>query len=287
MTRLTAHDIRPIPGALLEYESDLIAKTGCSLRQVACKAMGLRENEVQGFFEKIRVAVIPVTAGEGLLKGFCSAVASIVTHVGCLSFVTEAHDIAGFNEALGRGADIVMLADDDCFIACHLQSRRIINNSDATGKGFARGLDLMAGGLNEQEVLVIGCGPVGQAAIRVLINLNAAVSVFDINLDRCLLFCRKIREKGHANIRIVSDLNQVLGTHDFILDASPAEDIIHATYISRQTHISAPGIPMGLDESAQAKIGNRLLHDSLQIGVATMTVGAAMAHKLNSPINHR
>jgi hypothetical protein len=44
-------------------------------------------------------------------------------------------------------------------------------------------------------------------------------------------------------------------------------------------------VPVGLDKEALLKIGNRLLHDPLQIGVATMTMWALKFH-INARFNY-
>jgi pyrrolysine biosynthesis protein PylD len=59
-----------------------------------------------------------------------------------------------------------------------------------------------------------------------------------------------------------------------IVDATPAAEIIDAEFISPQTFLTAPGMPLGLDRDALKKISDRLLHDPLQIGVATMGMAA-------------
>ena len=45
-----------------------------------------------------------------------------------------------------------MLADDERFVALHIRSRSIADNAVCTGKAFATGLSLMAGGLKGREV---------------------------------------------------------------------------------------------------------------------------------------
>ena len=46
---------------------------------------------------------------------------------------------------------------------------------------------------------------------------------------------------------------------------------------------AAPGVPCGVSERAKRRLGGRLIHDPLQIGVATMLVEAARcSDSLNS-----
>ena len=147
MTRLTIDDIINIATQLADYDKELIAKTGCSLRGIACHATDVEEDDIKNLLNDVVVGVIPITSGKGVIGGFCNAVKSIVSHIGCRTFIPQATDVAGLAEAFEKKADIIMLADDDRFVAIHIQSHRVIDNAVATGNGFVVGLNLMAKGL--------------------------------------------------------------------------------------------------------------------------------------------
>jgi pyrrolysine biosynthesis protein PylD len=281
VTRLATDDVKSIPAELADYDLELTVKTGCSLRGVACLAAGVQEEEIKDSLKNALIGVIPITGGEGVIAGFCDAVAGIVSHMGCKTFITQATDVAGLAEAFEKKADIIMLADDHRFIALHTASRQMAENAVATGKGFVAGLGLMAGDLKKKNVLVIGCGPVGRSATAELVAMRARVAVYDINSTRSIDLAVAIKQSSNVTIQIIKDLDQVLKSHKFIIDASPATDIIKARHITTDTYISAPGVPIGLDKEALLKIGNRLLHDPLQIGVATMVISAFKFHKQN------
>jgi pyrrolysine biosynthesis protein PylD len=285
VTRLATDDVKSIPAELSEYDTELTAKTGYSLRGVACLAAGVPEDEIKDHLQHARIGVIPITVGEGVIAGFCEAVAGINAHMGCKTFITRATDVAGLTEAFNKKADIVMLADDHQFIALHTATRQLIENAAATGIGFVAGLGLMADDLKKKNVLVIGCGPVGRSATAELMAMRACVSVYDINSKRSIDLAEALKQSSNLTIQIIRDLDQALKRHKFIIDASPATDIIHARHITADTVISAPGVPVGLDKEALLKIGNRLLHDPLQIGVATMTMWALKFH-INARFNY-
>ena len=61
------------------------------------------------------------------------------------------------------------------------------------------------------------------------------------------------------------------------VEATDAAGIINAVDISPQTFIAAPGVPLGLSRDAQYKCSDRLIHDPLQIGVATMVLNACQS----------
>ena len=274
MTRLTTADIRTIADNLADYDADLVAGTGHSLRGIACSAAGISEAQFDKTIGNLVVAVIPVTSGIGLIGKFCDAVRSISCHLGANTFITQATDVAGLAEAIEKKADIVLLSDDDRFIALQVQSCRIIDNADATANGYVAGLNLMTGGLKDRDVLVIGCGPVGLGATKSLLRMGARVSLYDIAPSNSQNLAAKIKSACNSDILIENDLETALSEHQLIIDASPAANIIQAHHITPDTYISAPGIPLGLSDKARLKISNRLVHDPLQIGVATMVAFA-------------
>jgi pyrrolysine biosynthesis protein PylD len=270
MTRLRSNDIAGITSELKAYDQELIAKTGHNLKQIACHAVNLKTAAVEKRVPGIRVGVVPVRWGQGLIKGFCEATAGILRHLGFDTFVTGQTDISGLAEACETKADVIFLSDDNDFVALNTQTRQHVHNADATGKGFAAGLDLMTSGLADQHVLVLGCGPVGRSATSALLSYDAIPSIYDINSDYSRELMRSIAGSDSDKITIEPDFYPALAGHTLIVDATNATEIIHAADISTQTFIAAPGIPLGLSCNALKKVSDRLLHDPLQIGVATM-----------------
>ena len=132
--------------------------------------------------------------------------------------------------------------------------------------------------MDDADLIVIGCGPVGRSATAELVSLQASVSIYDINPTRGVALAEALKQSSKVTVRVINDLDRALNSHKFIIDASPAPDIIQARHIAADTYISAPGVPIGLDQEARLKIGNRLLHDPLQIGVATMVISALKFH---------
>ena len=273
MTRLTTKDIQDISKELPAYESSLMEKTGCSLRQLACRAMEVSEKNVQESVEHTLVGVIPMTSGGGVLKDFCRTVADIVSHIGCRAFVTRRTDVSGIAEAVEKKADILMFADENRFVALNMRHRKIVDNAEATGRGFVTGLQLMAESLKGRKVLVLGCGPVGQSAVKALAKTGCRISVYDIEPAAYGRLSVEFNDPA-VDVQFLHDLGPALHQHDLMVDASPTGGFILAQHIKPHTFISAPGMPLGLDGSALEAIGDRLLHDPLQIGVATMVVGA-------------
>ena len=274
MTRIKTLDIADIGDSLDRYDTELLVKTGCTLQGIACRAARVEEKIARDLIASTKVGVIPMTCGQGVIDGFTETVQQITAHLGFNTFVTRLTDVGGLAEAVNKKSDLIMLSDDDRFVAINVKSRRVVDNADATGKGYAMGLNLMAGDLRAKNVVVIGCGSVGRSAAIGLIRLGAAVSVYDIHPARCDQLAREIKDLLDAEIRIEKELNSALTRYRCIIDASPAANFINEGHITRDTYISAPGMPSGLSPGARSKIADRFLHDPLQIGVATMVVEA-------------
>ena len=270
MTRLQLDDISNISSRLTAYDEELLVKTGHNLRQIACHATELKEEDIRGVMSRIRVGVVPVRWGQGLIEGFSDATAGILKHLGFNSFVAGQSDISGLAEAYERKADVVFLSDDNDFVALNAVTRQHVHNANATGKGFAAGLDLMAKGLADQKVLVLGCGAVGRSVTSALLSYGAKASIYDINPPNSQEFISSIVGPDSDRLTIAPDFHEALAGHSLVVDATNAAGIIHAEDISPQTFIAAPGMPLGLSRDALNKLSDRLLHDPLQIGVATM-----------------
>jgi len=272
MTRLQSDDISGISFQLKAYDEELLLKTGHNLRQIACHGVDLKEEDIRGTVPIVRAGIVPIQWGQGLIEGFCETTAAILKHLGFNTFITGQFDISGLTEAYDARADVVFVSDDHDFVALNTASRQYVHNADATGKGFAAGLDFMTKGLSDQTVLVLGCGPVGRSAALGLLNYGAQVSIYDINSRYCRAFTGSLSGPDSDRVRIEADFDQALAGHALVVDATHAAGIIHAGHISLKTFIAAPGMPLGLTRAALDKISDRLLHDPLQIGVATMAM---------------
>ncbi|MCK4764616.1 MAG: 3-methylornithyl-N6-L-lysine dehydrogenase PylD [Candidatus Aminicenantes bacterium] len=269
MTRLKVEDIKGIAGSLQQYDEELRRKTGCTLQEIACHAVGIKKTSLLPSMTVVKAAVVPIKSGKGIIGGFAQSVQAILAHIGLDAFVTGQSDAAGMAEAFEKKARLVFAADDSRFVAFNLEKRTVVDNAAAAGKGFAAGLDLLAGGVKGKKVLVLGCGPVGAAAVFALTGFGAQVSVYDIDPERSRQPAKKISVKAYHD-----NLPLALSEHRLIIDATDAPGIISEEFIRPGTFIAAPGMPLGLTRRAVKKIGDRLLHDPLQTGVAVMAVEA-------------
>lgn len=277
MTRLREGDVAQIPGGLQDYDARLKRMTGASLRQIACRGAGVDEALVVDALDRVRIAAVPLGSGLGVIGGFSGAVAAIAAHLGFDSFVTEGRDVAGIAEALEQGGDILMIADDHRFVAITPGRKHVVDNSRATAWGFAAGLELMKGGLKGASVLVLGCGPVGLAGAEALLHRGAAVVLCDVEEERARAALKGLGPGAPGRIRLEADPHTALGRYDLIFEATNGGSFIEAAHLNPSSFVAAPGMPCALTPEAMAAHADRILHDALEIGTATMAVGAVAA----------
>jgi 3-methylornithyl-N6-L-lysine dehydrogenase len=267
LTRLIADQVLGIPGNLKEFDRELIRKTGSSLKELALAAAG---DDLSLDPSTHRVAVIPITTGEGTIKGFSEAVCAIAGHLGFPAAITTATDLSGLAEAYQGGASIAIMADDHCYAAFNLLTRRVAGNDEATAKGYTTALQKMAGGLAGKEVLLIGAGPLGVAAAKALLKEEASLIIYDLARAKETALAENFDPEARKQITTGLTLEQALFRTNLIFDASPSDGFIPAALLQPDACIAAPGLPLGLDPAAACLHADRLIHEPLQIGTAVM-----------------
>lgn len=282
MTRLRSDDILNISEQLNNYDNELIKKTGFTLSEIASFALNIEKEELEKYTRFNSIAVIPIRSGKGVISGFANTVKDILRHIGFDAMVTEATDVSGIAEAAERGIKIIMMADDFRFVALRLDNGFIVDNASATAKGFVAGLDLMAGGLDGKDIIVIGCGPVGRNAASFALERGALVSVFDINITLCKKLETEMKRLLRKKITIIEPDNRgeiSFSNFKLLVDATNAANIFKKSDLNPSTYIAAPGMPLGISDDLFLFVKDRLLHDPLQLGVAVMGIEAARGYK--------
>jgi pyrrolysine biosynthesis protein PylD len=266
MTRLTEADVNDLTRGLRAFEDDLRGLTGLDLHALALRTAGLEASAVP--LQGARVAAVPVSTGEGFIPGFCRCVTAILRHLGCDAWITEQPDVRGIQAAVSAGAEVVFLADDHRFIALNLSRSRCVDDDPATADGYVTALEVAAGGLRGRDVLLLGLGPVGQAAARCLLRRGAKVAVAEPDDSRVAVAL----EAGLQLER--TELPAGLARCDLVFDATPAADIIDLAAVTPQMIAAVPGLPSAFASAAQEALGARHLHEPLAVGVAVMAVRA-------------
>ena len=166
---------------------------------------------------RFTAAAVPVTSGLGIIGGFAKSVDAITARLGMRSYVTEGTDVAGFAEAVGKGADIIMMSDDPMFISYNTLERRYTDNSWGTAMGYAVCLKNAAKGVEGKDVLVVGSGRVGTWATKILIGWGANVTVTDIVHEKAEALT-SLGAKAERNVeKAVSDNTLLINAAPYII----------------------------------------------------------------------
>ena len=267
MTRLTEDDLKQGPTDLKAYDPRLKAVTGLGLLELALKTTDMTLEQYRLRAATLSwVAVIPITTGQGIISGFSEKVADVGCFLGLPCKISKGQDVAGLGEAVANGSEIIVLADDNSFLALNLISRRVVDNAPATGKVFAVALAAAAGGVAGRTVAILGLGPVGQAAAVWLHSQGARLIVHDRDQKKQADFLAR-----RAGVKGADNVGEVLNQTNLILDATNSPHIMKVREL-KSLILAAPGIPLGIDEPSSDRV--RLIHDPLQLGVAAMLVQA-------------
>lgn len=259
MTRLKEQDIDYISARIKAYDEMFKKQTGCTMEELAKQVTAL--NSYRG---GAKVAVVPVTSGLGIIGGFSETVCNILSYVGAEAYVTSGTDVAGLQEAYERKADIVFMADDDVCSAFTLGKKAYSDNGEATGKIFAAALASAIGEVEGEEVLIMGAGPVGQAAARYLWQKGAIPVICDLDEAKA----RKLAEEEDLVGSYIEAYPPKLSSYAYIVDATTAGDYITASDVTEKTIIAAPGMPLGVTKEA-SEIAT-VIHNPLEIGIIMM-----------------
>jgi 3-methylornithyl-N6-L-lysine dehydrogenase len=268
MTRLTEADVTALTTELTAVEDRLREATGLGLRDLALRTVTDGDRCVQ--LHGARVAAVPMSSGEGVIPGFSACVVATLQHLGCDAWMTTQPDVRGIQAAVAAGAQVVFLADDQRFIALNVTRGCTTDDDPATADGYVTALEAAAGGLERREVLVLGLGPVGRAAVRRLEARGAVVLVAEPDEERI----EAARAVGLTFT--VVPLADGVARCELVFDASPAADVIDVGDVRPGTIAAAPGMPSAFTAAAQELLGARHIHEPLAIGVAVMAARALL-----------
>lgn len=262
MTRLITEWIKDIQDHAKEKEAVLKEKTGLNYIGLAAKTSGWSVADLERASLQIKVGVVPVTSGKGVISSFSESVAAVITAMGFQSFLTQGADVNGIHEAYSREADILFMADDERYLAFNINKRKMADNNMATAAGYLTALEEAHGSLTGKEVLLLGFGVIGQEFYKRLQKKGISVAGYEIDpgrqkeMDRSGIFLlEKPEDMRHFKV---------------ILDATNQSGWIHSGMLHPEAWIAAPGIPLSLDAEAYTEYGKRVIHDYLEIGTAAM-----------------
>ena len=153
MALLTPEDLENINRQLQEADSAVRRVTGLDIKGVCNALYGTSPCSE-------KVGIVPVTSGNGIIGNFSVSLHAITQYFGFDSFVTDMPDVSGYYEAVRNGAEIILMADDNTFLAHNLKNGKIANNQPCTGIIYAEiaSRHLKA---ESKDVLVVGLGKLG------------------------------------------------------------------------------------------------------------------------------
>ncbi|WNY23916.1 hypothetical protein MmiHf6_12390 [Methanimicrococcus hongohii] len=256
MALLTPEDLANMTNALVENDRLITELTDYSLDGLCRKIYGtVPRNE--------KIAIIPVTAGNGIIGSFSESLLFTVQHFGMDGFITENTDVAGYYEAVTNGADIILMADDLAYIAHNLRNGKIAHNQICTGRIYAEILCHAKDYADDKDVLVIGLGKVGTPALETFLNEKQNVYVFDVDSKR-------VDEILTDYPVFKYDPAKEPKSFFKIFEATPCADTICESALKENSIVSTPGIPLGISDELIEKYKVRVVSEPLGIGTLSM-----------------
>lgn len=266
MTRLKTEWITYMLDGMEDYNRDLCGKTGMELSGLIMRIFGVSPEEYDAAGRCHRVAVVPVTQGEGIICSFSESVAAITESAGFETIVTEHTDIDGIYDAVRSGCDILFFADDSRYLALNIRQGRVSDNNYATALGFVEILSAMAEksgrNLKEEKLLQIGCGIVGKEAAEILKSRGIAFDLYDKNPGAVSVLADF---SGH----VLSDRAEIRN-YPFVLDFTNEGNWLHREELCGNVLYASPGVPYSMDGEAADFFEKQSVHDNLEIGTAVM-----------------
>ena len=171
MALLTPEDLININRQLQEADSAVRRVTGLDIKGV-CEAL----YGTSPCHEKI--GIVPITSGNGIIGNFSCFSACNYSIFRIREFCYRYADVSGYYEAVRNGAEIILMADDNTFLAHNLKNGKIANNQLCTGTIYA---EIASRYLktDTKDVLVIGLGKVGFPGAAHLVHKGFKVYGYD------------------------------------------------------------------------------------------------------------
>jgi pyrrolysine biosynthesis protein PylD len=255
-------------GGMDEYNRGLKEKTGFDLAGLVKSTYGISDEAYDKFAKSLLVAAVPVTQGEGIIGSFSDAVAAIIKSMGFNAFVTEETDVDGIYSAVLRDAGVIFMADDDRYLAFSRDNGSFGDNNYSTALGYIMVLRAMmkkAGfDISKEKILVLGYGLVGEEAVDILEKHDIDFDIYDRD-EKAVESFRSLELPSH-----VLESEEEIRNYSFILDFTNEGGWLRDELLRENVLYASPGVPLSLDEKAEARLQNTAVYDNLEIGTAMM-----------------
>ncbi len=270
MTRLRSEWIEHMTSGMEAYNKKLVCRAGIDLSGLILTAYGKDEKELDTARRSLKVGVVPITQGRGVIASFSEAVAAIIKSVGFEAAVADYTDVDGIYHLKKAGADIIFMADDERYLALNTINGRTGENDYCTALGFICVLKSMAEmrklDISKEKILVIGYGRVGKQAASILTSRAMSFDFFDKDIKK-----RKelAEDFGEASIGILESECEIKN-YRCILDFTDEGGWLRREALMDGAIYSSPGVPISLNKEALLALQNDAVYDNLEIGTAMM-----------------
>lgn len=264
MTRLKTEWVEPMLLSMDKYNIELKRKTNMNLCDIFREKSSFTDKEVELLQSSIKVGVVPITQGEGIIRCFSESIAAIIQSMNFDAEVMRHTDVDGIYEGYRKNCDVLFMADDDRYVAVNTRKHKISDNNYATAYGYIEVLEalMLKEGVSMKEsiqpILIIGYGTVGREAASILDVQKIEYCVFDKNT--------KVQESsGHPMQK-----DKKISDYKYILDFTNEGEWLSKEMLLSDTCYASPGVPCSLTEDAKMFLHDRAVYDNLEIGTAVM-----------------
>lgn len=263
MTRLKTEWIEYMLDGMTEYNRQLKRKTNMDLADLIKDTYHMKNTQFEKTKETNRIAVVPITQGEGIIGSFSQSVAAIVESIGFEASVMEHTDVDGIYEGTRKGCNIFFFADDSRYLALNIKNGKVSDNNYATALGFIKVLKALmikdGKDIYKEKILQIGYGIVGREAEKILLEEKIDFDIFDkdFNVIKKLPY-RKLTD------------NCQIKDYNYILDFTNEGGWLIKEDLSQNLLYVSPGVPYSMNDEAEKLFKDRAVHDNLEIGTAIM-----------------
>ncbi len=270
MTRLKAEDLHSSLANMVGYNEKMLQILGRGYLELASYALGIDAKIIREKTGFLRVGIVPVSSGDGIILGFSQLLSEISSFLGFESKILMPDD-KGFLQAKEELYDIILWADDDTYLAENVQHSFAAENGWATGLGFAAALDCMRKiNGSPQRAMVLGAGPVGASAAQYLDQRGYQVVLCDKEYEKSVYCARTLKNCLPVDWKELENF----APYHCVVDAAPSDTRYIEKYLAKNPCIAAPCVPCHWTENPQRF--PMCYHDPLQLGTSVMLLSAAM-----------
>lgn len=263
MTRLKTEWVEYMIDGMTSYNQVLKQKIGVDLAGLAMRTFHMSGADFDRARNCNRVAVVPITQGEGIIGSFSESVAAIVESMGFRVDVMPHTDVDGIYDGYQRGCNLFFFADDIRYLALNTKTNKASDNNYATALGFIEVLTALmerhGKDIAKEKILQIGHGIVGREAVQILKQRGVDFDIYDKDPQALAGLSHK-KLTGKEEIK----------DYRYILDFTNEGGWLKDAYLADAILYASPGVPYSMDEVAESRFEDRAVHDNLEIVTAIM-----------------